>query len=100
PSSNIRGVLDEHQVGLAGYSVRADYTASIRRLVELGCGIGLIYAVPSARPCARLHERSMRRFFNDVLIHSLRRQGGFQSGPAEAFIRLVRQKLGTPKARR
>jgi molybdate transport repressor ModE-like protein len=97
PSSNIRQVLDHYQVGEANYYVRADYTASIRRFVELGCGIGLIYAVPSSRPVSRLHERSMSRFFDNVLIHVLRRQGSFQSAPAESFIRLVRQKLGKPQ---
>jgi DNA-binding transcriptional LysR family regulator len=98
PSSNIRLVLDQYQVGLANYFVRADYTASIRRFVELGCGIGLIYAVPSMKTPSRLHERSMSRFFNDVLIHVLRRQGSFQSTAAESFIKFIRQKLG--KSRR
>lgn len=94
PSSNIRLVLDQYQVNTANYHVRADYTASIRRLVELGCGIGLIYAVPSMKTPSGLHERSMGRFFNNVLIHVLRRQGSFQPAPAESFITFIRQRLG------
>lgn len=94
PSSNIRQVLDHYQVGVAKYFVRADYTASIRRFVELGCGIGLVFAVPGQKVRSRLHERSMSRYFNNVLIHSLRRQGGFLSAPAEAFVKLIRRKLG------
>src|SRR5207247_1488232 len=99
PSSNIRLVLDQCQVGLANYSVRADYTASIRRFVELGCGIGLIYAVPTMKTPSHLHERSMSRFFDDVLIHVLRRRGSFQSIPAESFIKFIREKLGKPRRR-
>lgn len=94
PSSNIRQVLDHYQVGVHSYFVRADYTASIRRFVELGCGIGLVFAVPGSKARSRLHERSMSRYFNNVLIHSLRRQGGFLSAPAEAFVKLIRRKLG------
>ena len=36
----------------------------------------------------------MSRYFNNVLIHVLRRQGSFQSAPAESFIEFIRQKLG------
>lgn len=97
PSSNIRAVLDRHGVVQAKYLVHADYTASIRRFVELGCGIGLVYAVPSAPPRSGLHERSLRRYFSDVTIHVIRRQGSFLSATAEAFISLVRKDLGAVK---
>lgn len=92
PSSNIRTVLDRYQVQ-GRPLVHADYTASIRRFVELGCGIGLVYAVPSMRTPSKLHERSMRRWFSDVSIHAIRRQGGFQSTAVEAFLKFVRSRL-------
>lgn len=100
PSSNIRQVLDQHQVGATSYFVCADYTASIRRFVELGCGIGLIYAVPSQTAPSKLHERSMSRFFSSVLIHVLRRQGSFLAAAAESFIRFVRRRLGKARTGR
>lgn len=94
PSSNIRVVLDRHTVGQESYVVHTDYTASIRRFVELGCGIGLVYSVPSARGPSNLHERSMSRYFSNVMIHAIKRKGGFQSAPGEAFLAFVRHKLG------
>ena len=97
PSSNIRLVLDEYRVGLGDHRIRADYTASIRRFVELGCGIGLICAVPSMKTPPKLHERSMSRYINNVLIHVLRRQGSFRPAPAEQFIQYIRGKLGRTK---
>jgi DNA-binding transcriptional LysR family regulator len=94
PSSNVRAVLDRYDVFQADYLVQVDYTASIRRMVELGCGIGLIYAVPSVKPPSDLHERSMSRYFDDVSIRVIRRQGGIHAAAADVFIEFVRMKLG------
>lgn len=75
--------------------VQASFMFSIHRLVELGFGIGLILAVPSAPPDRRFHERSMRRYFGTLVVHLVRRRGAFRAPPGEAFMALVRRELAT-----
>jgi DNA-binding transcriptional LysR family regulator len=75
------------------YIVRADFAASIRRLVQLGFGIGLIPAAPSAPPNAGFHERPMGRYFGKLAVYLIRRRGAFTPPAGEAFIELVRSEL-------
>jgi molybdate transport repressor ModE-like protein len=74
----------------ASFLVQANFTASIRRFVELGFGIGLVHAIPS-RPFHRgLHERSMNAHFPAMEIQVIRRRGAFTPDVGEEFIQLVR----------
>lgn len=86
--------LAKHRAYLEkAHTVHAGLAASIHRFVELGVGIGLIPAVPSAPPHPRVHERSMRRYFGPIQVMLLRRRGAFMSSAAELFVNLVRSEL-------
>jgi DNA-binding transcriptional LysR family regulator len=75
--------------------VQADFASSIKQLVELGFGIGLIPAVPSAPLDDRLHERSLGRHFGRMVVHVIRRRGAFLPQMGQEFIDLVRAELET-----
>jgi DNA-binding transcriptional LysR family regulator len=73
--------------------VQADFSASIRRLVELGYGIGFTPEVPRMPSGKRFHERPMNRYFGSVLVQVIRRRGAFTPPAGEEFISLVRREL-------
>jgi DNA-binding transcriptional LysR family regulator len=96
PSSLTLDVLNEH----GAYHdkdrvVQTGYVAAVRQFVQLGLGIGLVPASRLSPPHPDLHERSMSRHFGHLLISVVRRRGAFMPAMGEAFIRLVRQELGS-----
>lgn len=96
---NVRAELERHGVlSAAPFEARASLAASIRRLVELGFGIGLIPTVPSLPPRPGFFERSMSRHLGVVPVRVIRRRGAFESGAARRFVELVRSELGAARA--
>jgi DNA-binding transcriptional LysR family regulator len=75
--------------------VHAGFASSVRRFVKMGYGIALIPMPPSVPPDPDLHERPMRRHFEDITVGLVRRRGGYIPAVGEEFIRLVRQELGS-----
>jgi DNA-binding transcriptional LysR family regulator len=75
--------------------LHVEFAASIRRFVKMGYGIGLIPMAPCVPPDPELHERSMRRHFEDINANLIRRREGYIPAAGEEFIRLVRQELGS-----
>ena len=71
----------------------ARFRGSIRRLIALGFGIGLIPAAPSAPPHVGFHERPMSRYFRSLAVYLIRRRGAFTAPAGEEFIELVRSEL-------
>jgi DNA-binding transcriptional LysR family regulator len=57
------------------HSVQVSYTACIRRCVEIGMGIGIVAGLPSHRPHANLHERSISRQFGRLTMYFVYRKG-------------------------
>jgi hypothetical protein len=51
---------------------------------------------PSIPLSLELHERSMRRYFEDLTVGLVRRRGGYISAAGEEFIRTVRLELDDP----
>jgi DNA-binding transcriptional LysR family regulator len=78
-----------------GDLVHAGFASSIRRFVKMGYGIGILFTAPSAPPDPDLHERRMQRYFKNIPVSLIRRRGGYIPAAGEAFIRLVRQELGS-----
>jgi DNA-binding transcriptional LysR family regulator len=70
--------------------VQTNFTASIRRYVELGFGIGLIAVLPSRPRCRTLHERDMSRYFGKATVYQVRRQGSFLTPAAASFISILK----------
>jgi DNA-binding transcriptional LysR family regulator len=87
---------EEYASAVAEHIVQAGFASSIRCLVELGFGIGLVPALPTTPPDERLHERSMSRYFSNMLVYLVRRRGAFTPPAGEAFIALVRDTLASP----
>jgi len=95
-SANIRTVLERYGAYQPEKCLaQVDYVASIRRFVELGFGIGLISVVPTAAYDSHLHECSLSGHFGHVPINLIQRRGAFLPAPAEAFIKMVQQELGS-----
>lgn len=74
--------------------VYAGFAASIRCFVKMGYGIGLIPTPPRVPHDPELHERSLRRHFEDINVHLIRRRGSYIPTAGEEFIRFIRQELG------
>jgi len=73
--------------------VETNFTASIRRYVELGFGVGLI-AVPATRPRSRtLHERDMSWHFGRATVYQARRKGSFLTPAGAAFTAIMRARF-------
>jgi DNA-binding transcriptional LysR family regulator len=109
PTPQARTLLNKHHPSHARDAiVQAGYVLTVRRLVELGFGIGLVPASPLSPSHPALHERSMSRHFGHLLISAIRRRGAFMPPLADAFIRQVGQELqpaprrrrGAPRSRR
>ncbi|MCE9561780.1 MAG: LysR family transcriptional regulator [Planctomycetes bacterium] len=75
--------------------VEAATTAVVRRYVELGFGIGLVFGLPSKSQSLSLHEQSMSRYFGRGVVGLVRRRGVVLGAPAEAFAKTVRSVLTT-----
>jgi DNA-binding transcriptional LysR family regulator len=92
PSPMVVAVLE--QLGLTESPaplVDTVFTASMRRYIALGAGIGLI-AVPHARPRqAGFWEYDMSRYFGRPVVHLVRRKGTPLSPAATAFADLLKQ---------
>lgn len=74
--------------------IEAYYTAVIRHYVALGFGIGLVVGLPTRRPQADLHERSLSRYFGRTIVSLVRRKGVPTQSFSEAFADLIRERLG------
>jgi DNA-binding transcriptional LysR family regulator len=73
--------------------VETNFTASIRRYVELGFGIGLIAVLPNRPPARALHERDMSRYFGRATVYQVRRKGSFPTAAATAFATIVKERF-------
>jgi DNA-binding transcriptional LysR family regulator len=80
--------------------VCAGFVTSIRHFVKMGYGIGLIPSPPGVPSDPELHERSLRRHFEDFNVNLIRRRGGYIPFAGEEFIRFVRQGLGAGLSQR
>ena len=74
--------------------VEGSFTATIRRYVELGFGIGLVPGTLSRTPPPGLHERSMSRYFGRETVYLLWRKGVMPSDAARGFAETVKTMLG------
>lgn len=72
--------------------VEAVYSATIRRCVELGFGIGLVLGLPSRTGNSRLHERSLSRHFGRLTVNLVWREGA-QPAFAREFAELLHTRL-------
>lgn len=90
----VRAALGQKADGFdEGFVVQAYFATSIRRLVELGFGIGFIPAPPAAPIHPGLHERSLGRHIRRADVQVIRRRGAFLAESSEAFVDLVRKEL-------
>lgn len=79
--------------------VEAFFTATIRRYVELGFGIGLISRSPLHKPYPNLHQRIMSQYFGRETVFLVWRKGALRSPSATAFAATVRAQMNKPPAR-
>lgn len=87
------------QLGLflaAPRRLEMSYTATIRRYVALGFGIGLVVGLPQQPPSQELHERSLSRHFGRVNVNLVWRKGEVQHGPIQTFLQILRTTLKSP----
>jgi molybdate transport repressor ModE-like protein len=75
--------------------VEAVYTATIRRCVELGFGIGLVIGLPAHACHPELHQRSLSRYFGCLTVNLVWREGA-ESAFASDFAELLRTQLQRP----
>jgi DNA-binding transcriptional LysR family regulator len=95
PHPLARAFLDLHGARrVTSCLVHAGLAASIRCFVKMGYGIGFITVPACVPPDPELHERSLRRHFEDLNVHLIRRRGSFIPTAGEEFIRFLRQELG------
>ena len=64
--------------------------STVRRYVELGFGIGLVYGLLQNQPRSVLHERSMSHYFNRGLVRLVFRQGAAHEQLATEFAAIIR----------
>jgi molybdate transport repressor ModE-like protein len=74
--------------------IEARYTATVRRYVQLGFGIGLVVGLPSRPAPEGLHERSMSRRFGRIAVNLVWREGVSQAAVIQTFAAVVRRVLG------
>jgi len=73
--------------------VEAGYNMAIRRYVEMGFGIGLVFALPDHPAPPGLHERSMSKHFGRVRITLVRRKSVAQYTPIQWFAEILSEQL-------
>ena len=94
PSPAINAALDKLGVfQTQPRQVEACYTATIRRFVEMGFGIGLVVGLPGRPPRSNLHERCMSRELGCIPMNLVRRRGTPRQGAAQAFTETIRDQM-------
>lgn len=94
PDGAVTAALDKLGVFLAQpRRLEMFYTASIRRYVGLGFGIGLVVGLPRQPPSQGLHEQSLSRHFGRVNVNLIWRKGEVQHGPIRSFLQILRTTL-------
>jgi DNA-binding transcriptional LysR family regulator len=73
--------------------VEAYYTATIRRFVELGFGIGLVVGRPRKPAPPNLVERSMSRHFGRIAVRAVWMRGTPHQRYAASFAQVIRERL-------
>jgi DNA-binding transcriptional LysR family regulator len=100
-SISVSEVLDKAGVFVTQpHLIDATFTTTVRRYVEKGFGIGLIFLPRDARVHPGLHTRVMRRYFGRTAIYQLRRKGAPPFQSVAAFMDVVKERLEHPPARR
>jgi DNA-binding transcriptional LysR family regulator len=74
--------------------VEAQSSATIRRYVALGYGIGLISASARHQPDTELHERSMAADLGYLTVYAIRRKGAIQPAASREFVSIIKATLG------
>jgi DNA-binding transcriptional LysR family regulator len=95
PTATVVAVLDK--IGMPEVQqplVETNFTASIRRYVELGFGIGLVAVLANRQQARILHERDMSRYFGRATVYQVRRQGSFPTPAAIAFTAILKERFG------
>jgi len=99
PDPAINAALDKLGAFRTGpRRVEARYTATIRRLVEMGFGIGLVVGLPSRTPESGLHERSMSQHFGRIPVNFVWRRGAVHPEYLRRFVAIVQGQLGRRSA--
>ena len=75
--------------------VEAQSSATIRRYVALGYGIGLVSASPLHRHADDgLHQRSMADDLGRLTVHAIRRKGAIQPAASRKLMAIIKSTLG------
>lgn len=94
PGAEVRTKLDN--VGIFRTEprrVEATYTASIRRYVEMGLGLGMVVGLPGRTVSNRLHERSLARQLGRVKVMLVWRKHQPLSPPVQAFVEQIKRQI-------
>lgn len=93
PDPAIHAILDKLGVWKSEMRrVEAVYSATIRRCVELGFGIGLVVGLAARPDHPHLHERSLSHHFGKLTVNLVCREGS-QPTSARDFAELLRTRL-------
>lgn len=97
PDLSVTAVLDKAGVlPSQPHVVEAHFTATVCRYVEMGFGIGLIFAPRGRKMHAGLHERVMSRDFGRTSVYQVRRRGAPPLQSVLDFMAVVRARLHRP----
>lgn len=78
--------------------VEAQSSATIRRYVAMGYGIGLISASPLHQPDPVLHERSMAAELGRLTVYAIRRKGAIQPPASRGLVEIIKEILAASRA--
>lgn len=87
------GVFDKKQC-----RVQATYTAAVRRFVEQGFGVGLVYGLPGRPAAQKLHERSISQYVGRIRIDLVWRRGAIKQALSRAFADTVIESMHRKRA--
>jgi DNA-binding transcriptional LysR family regulator len=94
PDLSVTAVLDKAGVFQSQpHLIEGTFSSTVCRYVEMGMGIGLVFAPRGRKVHPGLHERVMSRYFGRTTIYQVRRRGvpPFQS--VTAFMDIVKHRL-------
>lgn len=81
-------------------SIEANFASVVRRLVEVGLGIGLVPGLLGRNPSPHLHQRSMSRYFGQIPVNLVWRQGNLEERMILKLGNLIKETFYFKKGRK